>query len=332
MGQEFRTEERQVVSPLVDAARAERIVGSQPSEDVSHLLPPLAVASEPADHDYGPRPWIEWVVDLSGDAPIRRSQLLSILTEPVLADLGGPELYGRPVGEDAWTFVRAEGVPEQFADLALGWNLAPREAEPPDAWMLRQYRDRVARLLRALDRKARPRESSESAEERSAELIRLRSDWDVGVALVMRAPWLRRYETLEIWDAAYALGMRWGHLELLHWHNQPGSPGDEHLFSLWSVEEPGSFPPEWVAAGMTVPEIALGFSVPRSPDPVGVFDRMVTAGRYFQSRLGGKLLVGPVSIATEITLRLWRGRVQTAATELAEAGFPPGSSRALQLF
>ena len=37
---------------------------------------------------------------------------------------------------------RAEGVPEQFADLALGWNLAPRETDPPDAWMLRQYRDR----------------------------------------------------------------------------------------------------------------------------------------------------------------------------------------------
>ncbi len=83
---------------------------------------------------------------------------------------------------------------------------------------------------------------------------------------------------------------------------------------------------------MTVPEVALGFSAPRSPDPVGVFDRMVAAGRYFQSRLGGKLLVGHVTIASERTLRLWRGRVQTAATELAAAGFPPGSAKALQLF
>jgi cell division protein ZipA len=216
--------------------------------------------------------------------------------------------------------------------MALGWNLAPRGTEPPDAWMLRQYRDRLARLLRPLNRKPRPREATESAEERSADLIRLRSDWDVGVALILRAPWLRRFDSREIWDAAYALGMRWGRLELFHWHNRPGLPGDEHLFSLWSVEEPGTFPPEWVVAGMTVPEIALGFSVPRSPDPAGVFDRMVTAGRYFQSRLGGKLLVGPVTIASDRTLRLWRGRVQTAATELAAAGFPTGSARALQLF
>jgi cell division protein ZipA len=332
MGQEFRTEERRAVSPIVDAARAERVVGTRPSEDVSHLLPPLAIAPDPAERDYGPRPWIEWVVDLAGDEPVTRTRLLSILTEPALADLGGPELYGRPVGEDAWTFVRAEGVPEQFVDLALGWNLAPRENEPPDAWMLRQYRDRLARLLRLLDRKARPRETTECAEERSAELVRLRSEWDVGVALVLRAPWHQRFEAREIWDAAYALGMRWGHLELFHWYNQPGLPGDEHLFSLWSVEEPGTFAPEWVVAGMTVPEIALGFSVPRSPDPHGVFDRMVSAGRYFQSRLGGKLLVGPVAIASETTLRLWRGRVHTAAHELSEAGFAPGSARAMQLF
>ena len=83
---------------------------------------------------------------------------------------------------------------------------------------------------------------------------------------------------------------------------------------------------------MTVPEVALGFSVPRSPDAVGVFDRMVAAGRYFQTRLGGKLLVGQVAIASERTLHLWRGRVHTAATELTAAGFPPGSSKAMQLF
>src|SRR5947209_11341712 len=87
MGQEFRTEERRAVSPLVEAARAERVVGTHPSEDVSHLLPPLTVSPEPAERDYGPRPWIEWVVDLAGDATVTRTQLLSIFTEPVLEEL-----------------------------------------------------------------------------------------------------------------------------------------------------------------------------------------------------------------------------------------------------
>jgi cell division protein ZipA len=332
MGQEFRIEERLAAPTVVDVARAERVVGALPSEDASHLLPPLSLTPDPAARDYGPRPWMEWVVDLAGEMPATRTQVLSLLTEPALEALGSPELYGRPAGEENWTFVRAAGVPEKFADLALGWNLAPRESEPPDAWMLRQYRDRLARLVRPLDRRARPRETTESAQERSAELMRLRADWDVGVALVLRAPWLRRFEAREIWDAAYALGMRWGHLELFHWHNQPGLPGDEYLFSLWSVEAPGTFSPEWIVAGMTVSEIALGFSVPRSPDPAGVFARMVTAGRYFQSRLGGKLLAGPVSIASERTLGLWRSRVETAGAELTGAGFPPGSARALQLF
>jgi cell division protein ZipA len=332
MGPEFRVGERQAVSSSEEAARAELVVGTHPSEDVSHLLPPLAMPPEPEVRDYGPRPWLEFVVDLAGAAPCPRARILSVLTDRALEDLGAPELYGRAEGEEAWTFVRAVGVPDAFADLALGWNLAPRVGNPPDAWELRQRKELLSRLLRPLDRRPRPRETTEAAEERSAELVRLRDNWDVGVALVLRAPWLRRYDTRELWDAAYALGMKWGHLELFHWHNRAGLPGDAHLITLWSVEEPGSFTPEWVAAGMTVPEIALGFSVPRSPDPLGVFDRMVAAGRYFQTRLGGKLLVGQVAIASERTLRLWRGRVHTAATELTAAGFPPGSSKAMQLF
>ena len=332
MSPEFRVGERQAVPSTEDAARAERVVGTPPNKDVSHRLPPLTVAPEPAGRDYGPRPWLEFIVDLAGAAPCSRYSLLSVLSEQALADLGGPELYGRPVGEEAWTFVRAAEVPDRFDELALGWNLAPRMGDPPDARELRRHKEHLSRLLRPLGRKPRPRETTEQAEERGAELIRLRDNWDVGVALVLRAPWLRRYDTRELWDAAYALGMKWGHLDLFHWHNRPGLPGDEHLFSLWSVEEPGTFAPERVAAGMTVPEVALGFSVPRSPDPLGVFDRMVAAGRYFQARLGGKLLVGQVAIASERTLHLWRGRVHTAATELTAAGFPPGSSKAMQLF
>src|SRR5712692_4258825 len=69
MGPEFRIGERQAVPSIEDAARAERVVGTQPSEDASHLLPPLSVAPEPRDRDYGPRPWLEFVVDLAGATP-----------------------------------------------------------------------------------------------------------------------------------------------------------------------------------------------------------------------------------------------------------------------
>jgi hypothetical protein len=332
MSREFSRGEIQAARAAESAARAERVVGTTPSEDVSHLLPPLTISTELEGHEQGPFPWLEYVVDLVGTEPCSRSRLLSALNDRVLTELAVPTLYGRPVGEEAWSTVYAAGVAEEFAEVALAWNMAPREGEPPSARDLRRHRDYLAHRLRPLGLKPRPRETVEAAVERGEELIHLRENWDVGVALVLRAPWLRRYDTRDLWDAAYALGMKWGHLELFHWHNRPGSPGDEHLISLWSVEEPGTFTPEWVAAGMTVSEVALGFSIARSPDPLGVFDRMVVAGRYLQSRLGGKLLVGQVAIATERVLNLWRGRVQTAAAELTDAGFPPGSSRALLLF
>jgi hypothetical protein len=314
------------------SARAVRAHSRRAEEADTARLAPLDLAPEPVTRDYGPRPWLEYVVDLVGPTPCPRSALLSVLTERVLEELGGPEVYGRALGEDEWTFAQVPGVPEQIEDLAFGWNLAPRCGDPPNPRLLRHYRDRLGRLLRPLERRLRPRETPEQAQGRSNELIRFRGDWDVGVALVLRAPWLRRYDTREIWDAATALGMRWGHLGLFHWHNQPGLPGDERLFSLWSIEAPGTFSPECAAAGVTVSEIALGFSIPRSPDPLAVFDRMVTAGRYLHARLGGKLLVGQVAIANERVLRLWRGRIRIAIDELTAAGFPPGSSRAMQLF
>lgn len=332
MGQEIGMGEGQANPPRGRAARVERRAGTGASAADLHPLPLLELTPEPAARDYGPRPWLEYVIDLAGTTPCSRSTLLTLLNERSLEELGGPELYGRAVGEEAWTFVQAEGVPEQFEEIALGWNLAPRGAEPPTSWALRQHRERLGRLLRPVERRLRPRETAEQAAERGADLARFREDWDVGVALVLRAPWLRRYDTRAIWQAAEALGMRWGHLELFHWHNRPGLPGDEFLFSLWSVQEPGTFSPECAAAGVTVPEIALGFSIPRSPDPLGVFDRMVTAGLCLRAHLGGKLLVGQVAIASERTLGLWRGRVQLAAGELTAAGFPPGSDRAMQLF
>ncbi len=330
MSQEFRVGEPPAA--MAETSRAERVVGRAATEDVSHLLPPLAVAPGLVEHDYAPRPWLEFILDLAGPEPCPRARLLEILNDRLLADLGGPELYGKPVGEDGWTFARVQGVPDSFSELAVAWNLAPREGEPPTAAALRRCRDTLAYRLRSLGRRPKARETAERACERGAELIGLREAWDVGVALVLRAPWLRRYDTRDLWDAAYSLGMEWGHLQIFHWHNKAGWPGDERLFSLWSLEEPGTFSPEEVAAGLTVPEIALGFSVARSPDPPGVFDRMIAAGRYLERRLGGKLLVGPVSVANERTLNLWRGRVRTATAELTAAGFPPGASRTMQLF
>jgi cell division protein ZipA len=332
MSREFSRAELQAARAAESAARAERVVGTTPSEDVSHLLPPLRIPMEMQVREQGPHPWLEYVVDLVGPEPCPRARLLSALNDRVLTDLSFPMLYGRVVGEPAWTTVYGAGITEEFAELALAWNMAPSEGEAPSARDLRRHRDYLAHRLRPLGLKPRPRDTGEAAVQRGLELVHLRENWDVGVALVLRAPWLRRFDTRELWDAAYALGMKWGHLELFHWHNQSGLPGDEPLISLWSVDEPGTFTPEWVAAGMTVSEIALGFSIARSPDPIGVFDRMVAAGRYLQTRLGGKLLVGQVAIATERVLNLWRGRVQTAAAELTDVGFPPGSPRALLLF
>jgi hypothetical protein len=330
MSQEFRLGQPRP-TPEGEVVAAGRLPEPGTSDLIAPLLPPLTLPGRAEDRDYGPRPWLEYLLELNGPLPFCRSRLLSLLSDPLLCELGSPELYAQPLGEERWTFLRAGVVAEELAAAVIGWNLAPRESDPPPPAALRRWRDVLAHRLRPLGVRLRAREAVERACERGGELVRLREDWDVGVAFVLRAPWHRRYDGRDLWEAAHALGLEWGHLAIFHWLNR-GGPGDERLFSLWSLEEPGTFSPERVAAGMTVGEVALGYSIARSPNPIAVFDRMVLAGRYLQRRLGGKLLVGPVSVATDRTLQLWRGRVRTAVEELTAAGFPPGSSRTMQLF
>src|SRR5262249_20081549 len=150
MSREFSRGELQAARAAESAARAERVVGTTPSEDVSHLLPPLTIPVGLQAPEPGPYPWLEYVVDLVRAELCSRSRLLSALNDRVLSELATPALYGRAVGEQAWSTVYAAGVAEEFAELSLAWNMAPSEGEAPSARDLRRHRDYLAHRLRPL--------------------------------------------------------------------------------------------------------------------------------------------------------------------------------------
>src|SRR5262245_41217281 len=103
MSREFRRADIQAARAAESAARAERVVGTTPSEDVSHLLPPLTIPTEMAAREPGPHAWLEYIVDLVGAEPCPRARLLAALDDRVLEELALPTLYGRPAGQERWT-------------------------------------------------------------------------------------------------------------------------------------------------------------------------------------------------------------------------------------
>ena len=99
---------------------------------------------------------------------------------------------------------------------------------------------------------------------------------------------------------------------------------------MWTSTPPGYFLPEEIAAGrVRVDDLVFGYSIPRSADPVAVFDSMTRAVEYAQRRLAGDITAedgGPVDLDTT------RAAVVRIASELESFGFAPGSGNALRQF
>lgn len=104
----------------------------------------------------------------------------------------------------------------------------------------------------------------------------------VPAELIVAAPstWTSR----AVWRCACSLGMRWGHLDLFHWH---AANSDQIWFSLHRLEEPAGFLPERVSEGDRVRGVVFVHDPDLSPDPAGSWQRMVMAAAAWTSQIGG---------------------------------------------
>jgi cell division protein ZipA len=174
-----------------------------------------------------------------------------------------------------------------------------------------------------------PRTTPEEGARHAERLRSLLRDCDGDAVLVLQADEDRRFDGRKIWDVMYSLGLEWGNMDLFHWKNESDF-GDGELFSVWTSTDPGYFLPELIAAGEVMTEdLVFSFSVPRSPAPAEVFDEMIKAAQYAQSRLGGTIVGDEDRPFVKDDARK---RIEDVASRLIEAGFPPGEESTLRLF
>lgn len=149
------------------------------------------------------------------------------------------------------------------------------------------------------------------------------------VTLVLRAPDGKQFSGRQVWDVMLCLGLDYGDGDLFHWVNNSGF-GDDHFFTIQTSTSPGYFIPRRMASGEgDVDDLMFNFSIPRSADPVSVFDSMVNAVEYVQKRLGGAITLRsgePFGRTSE------RAKVEEIVENLNEAGFPPGAYSTCRVF
>jgi cell division protein ZipA len=102
------------------------------------------------------------------------------------------------------------------------------------------------------------------------------------------------------------------------------------FFSVETTSPPGYFLPEEIAAGRTrCKDLVFRYSIPRSAEPLAVFDAMFHAVSYAHRRLGGELLDGTGEPLEE---QEFRSEVKGVVEQLKGAGFPPGADATLCVF
>lgn len=136
------------------------------------------------------------------------------------------------------------------------------------------------------------------------------------------------FASSKVWQAVYSLGLVWGNMDLFHWNG--GS--DTSQFRVLSAGNPPYFFPERAVEGERVPGLILEYDLPRSPDPLAVFDRMAIALSYLRSVLGGHPLTKSGAELDAERLDEERDALAEAVQAMTNAGIAPGSDIARRFF
>lgn len=202
-------------------------------------------------------------------------------------------IYGFSADEKRWTYANAGGTPEIYTQLQVAINLQDVYSdENPnyDPKKIGRYIEELEQRIKKYPAqlKIEQRETVASAVIKAKKLVDLYQEFNRDAIIVLQNE--KDFNGMEVWDALQSVGLTWGDGDLFHWPNRLDYGHDRH-FSVWTTTDPGYFLPENIKDGTMNPRnLVFGFSIPRSADPVTVFEIMTNAVKYCQKRLGGQIV------------------------------------------
>ncbi len=170
-------------------------------------------------------------------------------------------------------------------------------------------------------------EKVDEAIARAKQLVSIHREFERDIVIVLQSK--NQYEGLKVWDALQSAGLKWGDGDLFHWNNNFEYGSDMH-FSVWTSTSPGYFLPEEIKKGnMNPADLVFGFSIPRSADPVNIYNAMLDVANYCRQRIGGTLLNEDGKPLNELNEKL---NLKSFVSKIKAAGIEPGSDNALMMF
>ena len=309
------------------------------SEDASYILDSTKLvfpnSNEDADNaEWKANPDKDWVLELSAVNGEEFTQKdISQLFDHDWRSRFQSMIYGCSTKESKWTLAIAGDAPESFNKLQVAIDVQDvYGVEYPiyEPMELERYCTELENRIRKYPTKLRleRNETIESAIQKAKNLVSLHRDFSYDAIVVLKGN--ARYDGIKAWDALQSVGLEWGDGDLLHWVNKRRDYGHDKHFDVWTTSEPGYFLPEVVKDGKMNPQdLVFGFSVPRSADPINVYDVMFNAAVYCQKRLGGQLLDKHMK---HLNVETAREEIKAIMGRMEGRGMKAGSMRALRMF
>ena len=140
---------------------------------------------------------------------------------------------------------------------------------------------------------------------------------DLILALFVTAPEGAAFPGPALASALGGAGLRFGPMEIFHWYHAGGSAGEEPVFSVASMVEPGTL--EALDDSFATPGLAFFCQLPGPRPGMESFEAMLAAARRVADDLGGELLDERRSTLTEQTIGHLRDRVREHELHLRAA-------------
>jgi hypothetical protein len=286
---------------------------------------PLAPVSLPPYHPHdGPLRKVHYVIELVGPHLIPSAEVKTLLESAAKSSLGDPEIFVKTPGHSQWRTLWVGDDSLAYDSVALVWDIVGSRGAL-SRLSAEELLRRCEHVGSGMQRKALATPLPEDIERLGSFLEGVRENLDIGVDLYIRSD-TADLPLKDVLLLGYDLGLRLRDSGLLEWRQ---SGWDLPLFAMYPLGEAIDFDPISIPL---IPGLGLGFSVPCSPNPMEVMERLIEAGEALAQRLGGSVYDDSGDLLTNSNKRLLFENLKMGIEALRNAGIEAGSREAMSLF
>lgn len=270
--------------------------------------------------EIGPLYKVQYVIEFVGGQMIPSAHAKALLDVRQQAAYGYPETFVTVPGQKRWRKLWAGDDAVVYDSLAFAWDFI-KKGRFLTLQSASELLQRCERLAQSWNRRAIPLPHPKDVDAVVKNLLDIQNSLDIGVEL-----FLPFQETLQVLLTGYRLGFRLYESGVLEWRVM-GWEGA--LLEVRSYDEHESFD---LISHPNIEGISIGYSLPRSPSPSEVLERLFDAAEVFAE-------VGNVSIEdadgrlfTEKVKSDYRENLRKALEQYKIIDLEPGSPEALKIF